>query len=138
MEKALEKDSEDFLDSTKACWQGIWEQVFRTDTQEHGCFGYKGADFTQNFTAPFILECGLPTTREVLEKYLEEETLHSSEHEYVEAYIQESFDGPKPLIKICRNVLRKHFQGLKIHKYLDVSQCPQKIKDFILMKHLLH
>ena len=73
--------------------------------QEHGCFGYEGADFALNFTASFLLECGLSTTRKVLENYLKVKQLHPKEHAYLKDYIQENFDGPKPLTKTCRDVL---------------------------------
>ena len=111
--------------------------IFRTDTKEHGRLGFEGKDFALNFTAPFLLECGWPTTRNTLEKYLTEQ-LHPSEIDYFRDYIQENFDGPKPLAKICRCVLRMHFKGRKIHKFLDITDCPQLIKDYILMKHLLN
>ena len=133
LENALKTDSESFLNPTIA----VFEHGFQTDMKEHGRFRHEGADFALNFTAPFLLECGLSTTREVLEKHLEQ-PLHPMEHGYLRDYIQENFDGPKPLTKMCRNVLRKHFQGLTIHKFLDVSHCPKRIKDFILMKYLLH
>ena len=111
--------------------------IFRTDTKEHGRLGFEGQGFALNFTAPFLLECGWPTTRNTLEKYLTEQ-LHPSEIGYFRDYIQENFDGPKPLAKICRCVLRMHFKGRQLHKFLDITGCPQLIKDYILLKHLLN
>ena len=111
--------------------------LLRTDTKEHGRFGFEGQDFALNLTAPFLLECGWPTTRYTLEKYLTEQ-LHPSEIDYFRAYMQENFDGPKPLAKICRCALRMHFKGRKIHKFFEMTDCPQKIKDYILKKHLLN
>ena len=111
--------------------------MFRTDTKDHGHFGFEGQDFALNFTAPFLLECGWPTTKYTLEKYLTEQ-LHPSEIDYFRAYMQENFNGPKPLAKICRCALRMHFKGRKIHKFLEMTDCPQKIKDYILKKHLLN
>ena len=139
---ALKNDSEQFkrsiVDSGKTFYMRKLqeEELFRTDTQEHGRLGFEGEDFALNFTTPFLLECGLPTTREVLEKFLGE-PLHPAEHVYLQAYIQENFDRPKPLAKICRHVVRKHFKGLKLHKFMEISSCPQIIKDYILMKYLL-
>ena len=109
---------------------------YHFDAKEHGLFGHEDEDFALNFEGPFFLECGFPVTRDILECYLKL-PLHPSEHVYLLNYIQENFDTPKPLIKICRDVLRKHFRGQKIHKFMEVSQCPQKVKGFILMIYLL-
>ena len=115
------------------------EMLYQTDRKEHGYLGYKDGDFALNFTAPFLLECGFPTIREVIEIYLKTPlNMHPTERDYLRNYVQNYFDGPKPLTETCRDVLRKHFRGQSIHKYMVMSLCPEKLKYFILMKYLFH
>ena len=112
-------------------------EVFRTDTWEHGRLGFEGQDFALNFTAPFLLECGWQTTRSTLEMYLEKH-MPSSELDYFRACIQSTYDRPISLARACRVVLRRYFKGRKIHKFLEIRNCPKPIKNYILMKHLVN
>ena len=106
---------------------------YQTDIQEHGLFGHNDAcDFALNFVGPFLIECGFPTTRGVLLEALDKDH-HPSEL----AYLRRCLDNPRSLIKICRDTLRAHFNGRRIHKFVKVVGCPVKICDLILMKSLL-
>ena len=106
--------------------------TYKTDAKEHGLFGYDEEDFALNFAAPFLLECGLPFERSFLEDTVSK-NLHSAEINYIQVYV----DNPKSLKVSCRDTLRKNFKGLKLHKFLENTRCPQKIKDFILMEYIL-
>ena len=111
--------------------------TYLADVREHGRFGYQGGNFALNFSGPFFLECGFPVKREVLEKYLNEETLHPAIHDYIKCYIDKNFDNPKPLMIQCREFLRRHFKGKALHSFIEKSDCPESVKDFVLMKYLL-
>ena len=117
-------------------YQRYCKELYQTDVKEHGCFGYEKENFPLNFTVPFLLECGISFQWGV-NWYLQDSNLHSAEHEYLQYYIKYSSE-PQPLMAICRIALRKHFKGRYIHKFVEASNCPEKIKNFILMKHLLH
>ena len=113
----------------------ISDQFYKTHLKEHGFYGYENGDFALNFSAPFLLECGFSIPRIVLEQYLVK-SLHPSEDIYLRNYIRKYFDWPKPLTESCRDVLRKHFSGRKLYRFTETTECPQKIKDFILMKYI--
>ena len=108
--------------------------LHKCDGKNHGRFVQDDVHFALNFLGPFMLECGFNTNKKVLEKSLDEMRLHPTENIYLLNYIQENFDRPTPLVKLCRRVLRRYFKGQSIHKFTEVSDCPKKIKNFILMK----
>ena len=106
---------------------------YQTDTKKRGLFGYDDINnFALNFAGPFLMECGFPVMRHEIIEYLSKQ-LHPAEHLYLQTFL----DTPRPLTMICRMTLRQHFKGWKIHKFVETLNCPQKIKEFILMKHLL-
>lgn len=108
------------------------------DVQEHGLFGYDDEDtFALNFLGPFLMECGFPANRTDLQKLLFRYNeppfnLHPAEVAYIQRYIE----TPRSLVVICRDSLRKHFGGRKIHKFVEHIGCPQKIKDIILITQI--
>ena len=108
---------------------------YKTDLKEYGLYGYKmeDDDSALNFLAPLLMECGFPVTQNVLLDSTNK-PLHQSEHMYIQKYL----DGPRPLKVRCRDVLRNHFKGRKIHKFVEMSDYPHTIKDFILLKPILH
>ena len=106
--------------------------TYITDAKQHGLFGYDDCAFALNFAAPFFMECGFPVSRSVLEDSVFK-NLHPDEINYIQTYL----DNPKPLKAACRDALRQKFKGLKIKQFLEKSNCPQKLQDFILMKSLL-
>ena len=115
--------------------QENFEEVYQADAKEHGIFGYDGKDFAMNFARPFLLESGFTIARQDLEMYLRTE-LHPAERDYLLNYIQ-NLDRPKILAKSCRDTLRKYFQGLKLHKFLEMTSCPNVIKNYVLLNYLL-
>ena len=109
---------------------------FITDVREHGMFGHDGEDLALNCVYPFLLECGYKIPIRNLQNYLDE--ISNTESKSIEvAYIINYLETPRSLKTCCRNTLRNHFRGRYIHRFVEVSRCPQKIKDIILLKHLL-
>lgn len=45
--------------------------------------------------------------------------------------------NPKSLQTRCREVVRRSYPGIRLHKFLDFMKVPQDIKDFVLMVSLL-
>ena len=109
---------------------------FITDVREHGMYGHDGENLALNYVYPFLLECGYKIPRRKLQNVLYEKS--NTESESIEvAYIINYLETPRSLQTCCRNTLRNHFRGRYIHRFVEVSGCPQKIKDFILLKDLL-
>ena len=109
---------------------------FITDVREHGRYGHDGEDLALNYVYPFLLECGYKIAGRKLHDVLDE--ISNTESKSIEvAYIINYLETPRSLQTCCRNTLRKHFRGRYIHRFVEVSRCPQKIKDIILLKHLL-
>ena len=126
----LQKDME--LKSTKIVVTDLAE-TYQTDGEEHGLFERSETfDFALNFVVPFLLECGFSLNRRVLTEALDMQ-LHTSEVDY----IKKCLDGPKSLVMQCRDVLRRHFRGRHIFRYLEAVNCPKRIKETVLMTKLL-
>ena len=112
----------------------MFPQRLITDAKEHSVFGQNdGSDYGLEFTAPLLLECGYSATRETLEAALDK-NLHPDELKYIRAYI----DTPRSLKLRCRDALKKHFKGMGLHHFVEMSAIPQNIKDFILLKTVLN
>ena len=107
-----------------------------TDVREHGLYGHNGEDLALNYLCPFLYECGYQIPRCILLEILHKKFKKDSKSAEL-AYINTYLDTPRSLQTCCRNTLRKHFRGRYIHRFVEVSRCPQKIKDIILLKHLL-
>ena len=106
---------------------------YLTDTQEHSVFGHDDVlSYALNFTGPLLIECGYPVTPDELMEALEEQ-LHTAEH----AYMRQCLDYPRPLQLLCRDVLRRHFKGRDVHRFVNNSNIPKHIGDFILLKPIL-
>ena len=107
-----------------------------TDVREHGLYGHNGEDLALKHLCPFLYECGYQIPRcimlEILHKKFKKDS-KSAELAYIKTYL----DTPRSLQTCFRNKLRKHFRGRYIHRFVEVSRCPQKIMDIILLKHLL-
>ena len=109
---------------------------FITDVREHGRYGHDGEDLALNYVYPFLLECGYKIPRRKLHDALDEKS--NTESKSIEvAYIINYLETPRSLQTCCRDTLRNHFRGRYIHRFVEVSGCPKKIKDIILLKHLL-
>lgn len=107
--------------------------IYHTDAVEHSLFGYDSPEnYALNFTVPLLLESGSPCPDDLLE-----DATKLSLHPSVIGYIRRYVTTPRSLQLCCRDSLRKRFQRRQIHAFLEVSKCPSKIKDFILLKSLL-
>ena len=106
------------------------------DTREHGVYGYDDDLLPINFNVPFLIECSFPADKSSMLKSLSNLKLPTTESEYLVKYCEGKY--PRSLMVSCRDSLRRHFKGKSLHKYIDMSGSPQKIKDFILMKSLLY
>ena len=105
----------------------------KLDVKEHGRFGHEGEyDFALNFTAPLLIECGYPVTRQLLYEFLTID-LHPSE----KRYLRECMDVPRSLKLCCRDVLRKTFKGRNLHKFVENQNIARSVRDFILLKPIL-
>ena len=128
---AIARDADYHWENPHPC-----EKEYQMDGVEHGLFGFEHVqgqnNFALNFIVPFLMECGLPVEMKKLLKALED-SLHPLEV----AYIQEYVCKPKMLTVTCRDTLRKHFKGCNLHHFLENSGCPQKLKDYVLLKQLL-
>ena len=108
---------------------------FLMDAKEHGLFGHENQEsFAFNFFVPLLIESGFPVATEA-KQLLESKigSLHPAENIYITHYLE----TPKLLTLCCRDALRKHFKGRQIHSYVEKTDMPQKIRDFILLKMLL-
>ena len=109
---------------------------YNMDVNEHFLFGEK--NFALNFILPLFIECGFPLSRDLIDMVLyyeniEEEKLHPAAKEY----LIQSLEQPRSLQLCCRDSLRRHFKNRQIHRYMSVTNVPNKIKDFILLKTVL-
>ena len=104
---------------------------FLMDVKEHSHFGHDGSrDYALNFTAPLLIECGFPVTRDTLQQALDKKALAEVEL----SYIQTCFDVPRSLTLRCRDALRTYFKGKTLHKFIETLVIPKSIKDFVLLK----
>ena len=105
------------------------------DARQHGWFGHDDVDsLALNYMAPLLIECGFPTSKET---DIVLETLRGDMHKVEREYILSCLQTPRLLSLICRDTLRNHFKGRYIHQFVSISNIPQTIKDFILLKPLL-
>ena len=145
-EKAIERDQKFSLDLRI----GRFYQYI-ADAREHELYGHDGEDLVLNYLCPFLLECGYDVSRrcllDILDKASDKKS-KSADHAYFKnypdtphsaeiAFIKNYLHTPRSLLAYCRNSLRKHFRGRYIYKIVEVSGCPEKIKDIILLKYLL-
>ena len=73
----------------------------------------------------------------MLDECLKEEKLHPAIHSYIKLYIENNFENPKPLTLQCRKRIRRYFKGGDLRSFIENSDCPQRVEDFVLMKYLL-
>ena len=110
------------------CWD------YLMDGKLHGTAGHDRADFALTFMVPFLIEAGFNVSkseRNEIESAMDK--LHPAEQEY----LKHRLNMPRPLKLACRDVLRRHFNGREIHRYVQAVSVPQTVKDFILLKPLL-
>ena len=103
------------------------------DAQVHTFSGHDNdAEYALNFMGPLLKECGFPLKNEEIAKALDK-PLHPSEMEYFRLCLE----IPRSLKKSCRDVLRQHFTGRKIHSYVDAVNIPKSVRNYILLKDIL-
>ena len=102
------------------------------DLNFHSDYGHIPYNFALNFYGPLLIECGFPYENNTLL-----EALQTHLHEAELAYLRTCLDIPRPLKLACRDILRKHFQGQKIHSFVNLAGIPDKLKDFVLLKDIL-
>ena len=107
---------------------------FILDGREHGIQGYDGDEMTLNFMVPFLIECGFPVDEDFLEVFeCDQDLLDPVE----QVYIRQCLETPRSLLLQCRDTLRKHYGGRRIHRYVEMAKIPQTVRDFILIKPFL-
>ena len=103
------------------------------DSRENTLFGTSNSRyFHLNFVAPMLIECGFPVTKDALEDALTK-SLHPAEHDYIRTCLS----TPKSLTSACRQILRRHYKRRQIHHFIENSDIPNMIKDYILLKDIL-
>ena len=107
--------------------------TYSMDGQEHSLFTAEDG-YALNFIAPLLIECGFIYTQSILTAALGKQ-LDSAELDYFRHFL----NTPRSLQMSCRDMLRKHFKNRGIHKFVShfASNIPEKIQDFILLKHIL-
>ena len=101
------------------------------DCRQHATFNYDDArDFALNFTAPLLIECGCPSSLDDYTAFSEhrEGALQKADKEYI--YMYQIEFSHKSLAGICLDVLRRHFKGSQIHRFVKYSNIPSKITLF--------
>ena len=100
------------------------------DGQKHFLFGHENPDdLALNFIVPFLLECDFPFESDVFQC----RNLHLHEKEYIKRHMSIS----RSLKVCCRDSLRQHFQGRKIHQFVEQSKLPRSVEDYPLLRPLL-
>ena len=119
-------------DSIAGGFMVCWDYLM--DGKLHGMAGHDEDDFALNFMVPFLIEAGFEVSES---EQMEIESAMDTLHPYEQEYLKHWLNNPRPLKQRCRDVLRRHFNGLEIHRYVKTVNIPQTVKDFILLKPLL-
>ena len=95
------------------------------DGKKYGLFEEtEGENNVLNFTAPLLVECSYIVNRRTLHDVLDTVSFETSSPEqdavpYINpdfrSYLQRCLENPKRLTYYCRDALRKHFKGRRIH-----------------------
>lgn len=113
------------------------EGVYCTDIKERDVVTNKDYNLPMNFIGPLLLECGFRTSQHALTKYLNKfSSLEVQNAGCIRRYLQCYLENPKRLAVITRETIRRYYKGRSLHTYLCSINCPDKIKDFISLKHL--
>ena len=107
---------------------------------------YSGFCTYEGSTAVLLLDCGYDIRADELihpiyPKLLEKRGRSGREDE-IRYRIKDRIDRelylPKPLKERCRDVLRRHFTGHSLNRYIESMGTPLSVRDFILMKSRLN
>ena len=94
-------------------------------------------DWPMNYAGPLLLECGFKASKQILTKSLDRlGLLKNKKAECIRRYIQDYLENPQRIAVMSRNTIRRYYKGRSLHSFLRSITCPNKIKDFILLKHL--
>ena len=125
----------------------VTEGIYIMDSNFHGLFeGETGDDEALNFTAPLLIECGYTLSRNTFQENMGMSMLDFFKSEPdnvsnilpdVKVYINQYLETPRRLTHCCRDVLRKHFKGRQIHRFVVAADMPKPIQDFVLLKPVL-
>ena len=127
-ELALKIDTKSHVSWWCSKFEYNMEGNYEMDHNVHSVFD-GGSVEAVNFVCPFLLDCGFEAKMNLLQNAIDEGNLHEAELEYFQKYLDEF----RPLMLRCRDVLRQHFMGRKLHTFLETQSMPNKIKDFILI-----
>ena len=120
------------------CCDGKLPSSLIADGRIHGVYDHDDENFAFNFYAPLFIESGFQILGNISVLQDKLKNLHPVEKAYIEAYIENTIDKPRSLKMTCRDSLRKHFKGKKIHWFVEKSKLPTSVKDYILLKPLLN
>ena len=116
---------------------GSKDGVYYTDVIERDVYTQEDYDLAMNLSGPFLLECGFKASKDYLTTYLNKLSSPKLEHtECMRRYLQDYLENLKRLAVMSKDTIRRYYKGRSLHTYLCSIQCPEKIKDFILLKHL--
>ena len=107
------------------------------------------------FAVPLLIEAGFDYTRADIEDAIHLPIVPSDESDealpggigsegplplernQVLEYLKQCLNGPRPLMCLCRNVLRKKIPRREIHRYVSSVTIPKKVQDYLLLRPLL-
>ena len=116
----------------------VEEGNYIMDGKLHGLFEAEtGDDVALNLTAPLLIECGYNLSPYMFDFLAPEPDNVSNILPDVKVYIRQCLETPRRLTHCCRDVLRKHFKGKQIHRFVEAADMPKPIQDFILLKPVL-
>ena len=116
---------------------GSKDGVYYTDVKERDVYTQEDYDSPMNLPGPFLLECGFKASTDYLTTYLNILSLPKLKHtECMRRYLQGYLENPKRLAVMSKDTIRRYYKGRSLHSFLCSIQCPEQIKDFILLKHL--
>ena len=138
--------------------QRIWRLFARSKVKnismlelaiERDLENYSGGVFIQKYEgsmAVLLLDCGYDIRADELIHSSYSELLHNKDQSgrkaEIRARIKDRIDNelylPKPLEERCRDVLRRHFTGHALHRFIESMNTPKSVSDFILMKSRLN
>ena len=130
LDLALKIDTIIFQSNFRWCkFENDMEGHYEMDQKIHSVFD-GGSVVDATFVCPFLIYSGFKAKGDILQNAIGDGNIHPEEL----GYFQKHLDEFRPLILRSRDVLRKHFVGRKLHRFLESQSLPQRIKDFILIK----
>lgn len=103
------------------------------DNKKHSLLGMEyDVNCSLTYFGPLLIESEFPVTKTVLYKALEK-SLPSAENEYFHLCLS----SPRSLKLSCRDVIRNYFERRKLHSFVENTDIPNQVKDFILLKDIL-